>query len=627
MPASGSKILEGTDQSLSIVMVPIIGSDRVIGQIDVENYERENAYSEADIRLLQTVAGSMGVALENARLFDETQRLFKAEQARVAELQIINSIQQGLAAELNFQAIVDLVGDKLREVFNTSELAIRRWDGKSRLLHYLYCYEHGKRLTISPQPLNSYGIAEFKRLQKTRHPVVWNTKADYIKTHARVVPGTDPSKSAITIPIISREHILIDLHQENFECENAYGESEVRLLTTVAGSLGAALQNAFLFDETQRLLKETEQRNNELQIVNRVGQGLARQLEFQAIIDLVGDEIARVFPPVGRPDLHNILIVLYDFKTDLIRFPYFQNGVGERQTVAPEPLGKGLTSKIIQTRQPLVLRTADQIEGSAAVIVDDGVKELTQSWLGVPILLGDHVTGVISVQDAEPNLYNDTHVRLMSTLAANLGTAIENARLFDETQRLLKETEQRVAELAIINSVQAALAAELNIQGIYDTVGDKIREIFHNIDMGIRIYDPKTKLVYFPYVYEKSKRVTIEPIPLSEKGFGTHVLLTRETLVINENMAQEIEKYGSTSSRHADGKIRSDGAIGGGRPGTWIDPPYEYGAGARLQRSGCAPASNPGQQHERGARKCPSFQRDPTPAQGDRPARRRTGHH
>ena len=51
------------------------------------------------------------------RLFNETQRLFKAEQERVAELQIINSIQQGLAAELDFQAIVDLVGDKLREVF------------------------------------------------------------------------------------------------------------------------------------------------------------------------------------------------------------------------------------------------------------------------------------------------------------------------------------------------------------------------------------------------------------------------------------------------------------------------------------------------------------------------------
>src|SRR5512136_3505011 len=164
------------------------------------------------------------------------------------------------------------------------------------------------------------------------------------------------------------------------------------------------------------------------------------------------------------------------------------------------------------------------------MLVEDGDQTQTQSWLGVPILLGDQVTGVISVQDGEPKTYNETHVRLMSTLAANLGTAIENARLFDETQRLLKETEQRAAELAIINSVQAALAAELNIQGIYDTVGDKIREIFHNADMSIRIFDPKTMLESFPYVYENSQRLTLEPSQLGERGFSAHVYRTRETL-------------------------------------------------------------------------------------------------
>ncbi len=61
-------------------------------------------------------------ALENARLFDETQRLLKETEQRNAELAVINSIQQGLAAKLNFQAIVDLVGDKLREVFKTRDL-------------------------------------------------------------------------------------------------------------------------------------------------------------------------------------------------------------------------------------------------------------------------------------------------------------------------------------------------------------------------------------------------------------------------------------------------------------------------------------------------------------------------
>jgi hypothetical protein len=52
-----------------------------------------------------------------------------------------------------------------------------------------------------------------------------------------------------------------------------------------------------------------------------------------------------------------------------------------------------------------------------------------------------------------------------------MSVRLENARLFDETNRLLKETEQRTAELSVINSVQDGLAKEIEIQGIYELVG------------------------------------------------------------------------------------------------------------------------------------------------------------
>ncbi len=530
------------DASLSGVHVPIISGDRVLGTMTLENYERENVFGESEIRVMTTVAAALGSALENAHLFDETQRLLKETEQRNAELAIINEVQHGLAAELNFQAIVDLVGDRLRQVFTNGDIGIRWYDPQAKALHFLYEYEHGVRISIPPQQMNGDSA---NRFEERRTPLVLNDLAAMEAVGLTPIPGTDQSLSIVMIPIIGSDRLIGQIDVENYERENAYSEADVRLLQTVAGSMGVALENARLFDETQRLLKETEQRNNELLIINRVGQGLARQLEFQSIIDLVGDEVARVFPSVGAPGLHTIYIALYDGKTNLVRFPYFKSGIGGRISIEPETLGKGLTSRIIQTRQPLVLGTWEQSMEYGAVSVEDGDQAQSQSWLGVPILLGDQVTGVISVQDAEPNLYNETHVRLMSTLAANLGTAIENARLFDETQRLLKETEQRVAELAIINSVQAALAAELNIQGIYDTVGDKIREIFHNADMGIRIFDPKTRLESFPYTYENSQRLTIEPSPLGKGGFSAHVYRTRETLVINENIEQESEKHGS----------------------------------------------------------------------------------
>src|SRR5262245_61979956 len=64
------------------------------------------------------------------------------------------------------------------------------------------------------------------------------------------------------------------------------------------------------------------------------------------------------------------------------------------------------------------------------------------------------------------------------------------------------------AQLAIISSVQQALTARLSLQEIYDAVGDKIREIFHRADVGIRIYDPTTNLVQCPYYYERGERLT-----------------------------------------------------------------------------------------------------------------------
>ena len=103
--------------------------------------------------------------------------------------------------------------------------------------------------------------------------------------------------------------------------------------------------------------------------------------------------------------------------------------------------------------------------------------------------------------------FSASDVRLVQTLANSMSVALENARLFDETQRLFKESEQRAAELAIINSVQAALAAELNIQGIYDAVGDKIRDIFQQSDMSIRIFDPT---------------VATDPLPLHLRGRTAH---------------------------------------------------------------------------------------------------------
>ncbi len=193
--ALGFQVTPGTEQSLSSIGVPILGSDRALGTVVIENYEREHAFGESEVRLLTTVTASMGVALENARLFDETQRLLKETEQRAAELAVINSIQQGVAAELDFQAIVDLTGDKLREVLHTGDIGIRWFDEKQHVVHYLYEYEHGVRLTM---PSMTPSAERWRVLASRREPLVVHTAAEVAKLG--IVPGTDPSKSSMQVP-------------------------------------------------------------------------------------------------------------------------------------------------------------------------------------------------------------------------------------------------------------------------------------------------------------------------------------------------------------------------------------------------------------------------------------------
>jgi GAF domain-containing protein/CheY-like chemotaxis protein/tetratricopeptide (TPR) repeat protein len=542
----GSSLVPGTTMEKSAVYVPLVVGEEARGTIDLTNMESEHAFSDSDVRLLQTLANSMSVALENARLFDETQRLLKETEQRAAELAIINSVQEALASKLDMQAIYDLVGDKIQNMFNAQSVLISSFDHEKQVTRLDYAFENGRH--VSDNELLPFSVMT-KHLIATRQPVVINQNCDEtsLEYGLKTIEGTQVPKSLIFVPFGTGAQVNGNFSLQNFDREDAFSESDVRLLQTLAGSMGIALENARLFGETQRLLKETEQRNSELAIINETQQALASKLDVQEMVDLFGDEIMHIFPPPQeKAHTYSVYIALYEPQTNIIDFPYLIDGAGNHYKEPPTELGPGLTSAVIKSGKPLLLKTLDEQTAYGAVaFTDERVDAKSQSWLGVPIRTGERVTGVFSVQDQRKDLFTESDVRLLSTLAASLGVALENARLFTETQRLLDETEHRAAELAVINTVQASLASELNMQGIYDAVGDKIRAIFDQADIEIRTFDPLLGLAHFPYSYSRGQRVVVESYPIPERGFGGHVYRTRQTLVINENMAQEMEKYGA----------------------------------------------------------------------------------
>src|SRR6185437_7050415 len=169
-----------------------------------------------------------------------------------------------------------------------------------------------------------------------------------------------------------------------------------------------------------------------------------------------------------------------------------------------------------------------------------------RSAIFVPLLIGEKVKRYVSLQNIDrENAFSASDVRLLETLANSMSVALENARLFDETTRLLKETEQRTAELSVINSVQEGLAKELNMQAIYELVGNKLSDVMHTLDIDIRLFSPETNQVFYPYVRDQGKVIDVKPSPM--RGMSKHVYETGKTLIINEKLDEKMEELGSTT--------------------------------------------------------------------------------
>ncbi|MBI3738024.1 MAG: GAF domain-containing protein, partial [Chloroflexi bacterium] len=512
--------IAGTDESKSMVRVPIIASDHVIGTITIENFEREYGFSESDVRLLQTVASSMGVALENARLFDETQRLLKETEQRNAELSIINSIQQGLASKLDFQAIVDLVGDKLREVLVTGEIGIRWLDPETDMIHYLYEYEHGERLTIPPREANT--SVTWRQLVETRQPVVYRNYADYLAAGGAIVPGTDQSKSMATVPIIAGDQVIGSIISENYERENAYSESDVRLMQTIAASMGVALQNARLFDETSRHARESA-------ALTEVGRDISSTLNLSAVMDriashareLLNAETSAIFLPEAGGSSYRA-IVAQGANADEIKADTIQAGEGIIGVLAQQGKAEFIN---------------DTSKDARAVQIPGTEFEEEERLMVAPLLTGDKVSGMMAVWREGGEPFARADLEFLQELSLQAAIAIKNANLFDEIER-------RAAELAIINSAQEGLASKLDIQGIYDLVGEKMREIFSAETIYMAVTKPGTNLAYFPYFVSLGKRIYDEA-PVVPTGFGGHVMETRQPLLLNHVDINVMREYGS----------------------------------------------------------------------------------
>ena len=412
----------------SYLAVPMFIGDTLRGGISLQNLETEQAFSESDVQLLQTLVSSMSVALENAHLF-------KAEQERVAELAVINSVQEGLVAHLDFNAIIHLVGNRLYEIFKVSTVQINIYDPASGLLHTPYCFEEGNLHTHEARAPRALEIP----ILGTKQTIVINENLLEIARQNGIEspPAGKMPKSIVDVPLVVKGEARGYISLQDNEHEHTFTESVVRLVTTLANSMSVALENARLFDETQRLLKITEDRAAELAIINSVQAALAAELNIQGIYDAVGDKIREI---TGS---EIVMIQIWDIEKG-VRHDEYSFEKGKRFPISEHPF------------TPLEKSMIPDLQSGKTIAWNEGMEErirklshshvvvgvLPLSVVVVPLKTGktdQKAITAISLQNSREYAFSDSDVRLIETLANAMSVALQNARLFNETQRLLKD--------------------------------------------------------------------------------------------------------------------------------------------------------------------------------------------
>ena len=522
---------EGADSidQRSCLVAPLVAQNQVLGYLYADIEGAYGRFTAADRDLLGMLAAQGGVALANARWGEgleakvaertaELQASNARSEQRAAELAVINSIQQRISGSLDFQGIVNLVGDQLREVLAMGDLSIVWYDAAKDALHDLYTYEHGKRLPAHA-PYTPSADGPFRTLQRTRQPLVLGSGPD-ILAQTYLLAGTDMPHCVAFVPILDKDSVLGFIQLENHERDHAYGDAELGLLQTVAASIAGALQSAKLFKETQR-------RSRQAAALAEVGRDISATLDLDRVMqriahhakELLSADTSVIFVPQADGQSFRAIVALGQIADEILD-----------TTIVP---GTGIIGCLLQSGHAEYVNDANNDARAVQIAGTDNVAD--ERMMVAPLLAGTTVKGAMVVWRNGGLPFDDDELQFLVSLSLQATVAMENARLF-------AQAEERAAELATVNTVSQQLSSQRDVQVLVAVVGAQVREVFKADIVYLALLDPGRQTVQFPYQYGG-----VFPAQGADEGLTGVIIGSGESLLLNaERDGQTLQRGGQS---------------------------------------------------------------------------------
>ncbi len=456
----------------SLLAVPF-SSGEIVGALAVEDYEREEAFNEATLRVLNPIAAQVAVSLENARLYAELQQ-------RLSETNTLQEITRVVNSALDLRTIFERVVNELATAFRYPLVGLFTVQGGELHLEAHYGYEPDEVARFARVPFEAGIVGRCVRTGRAQFVRDVTRDPDYLPIRDRV-------RCEIAVPIVAENDVLGVLAVAS-GADAPLDENDFQLLQTLAGQVATAMVNANLFAQMVRLSEElerhVEERTRELReerdridTLYRIAVELTASLDLDRVLhralELVGEAVGADTGALFLVDPQSdYLIYRASMRFDESLPP------GGRQIQLSRH--EGLAGWVMDNRQSVVI---DNVQTDPRWVKVPGT-ETRRSLLGAPLIANEEVLGCIFFNSDTVGAFHEGHLRLVEAAANQVAASINNAELY----RLIRDQAERLGVMLRVQQTEAAKS-----QAILESVAD-----------GVMVTDQNGEIILFNAAAERT---------------------------------------------------------------------------------------------------------------------------
>jgi PAS domain S-box-containing protein len=514
----------------SMIAVPLRVHDNPIGILTLID-RTGRSYSQDEVSLVQAFADQVALALQNARLYEQTERNLK-------RIEALHEIEKAITSTLDLQSVLHVLLEKI-DIFlpfpaATTIRLLNRSTGK---------FDNTACRNIDEQEWKS----RIGRGTRTRSGQLLKTMRPVIVPNIQQEPGVSAAPfyrqhgfvSYLGVPLIAKDEVVGILGFYTTSAHD-FSQHEVDLLVTLAGQAAIAIHNAQLYEEIDRSKQQLETTNQSLANSLKQLESLYTALSpIEATVStqaLMSAIIDRLIEATGA---HAALIRIYDAsasKLPIVAHRGFSQFYLNR--VEQAPIG-GAVDWVIEHGEPII---APDIAAESRLHGKFQLQLGLRSCAILPVEVHGEVRGILHVASRNLNHYDKAQKNHLMAIARQMSIAMENRKLFDDVMASRDELSQAnnaLSEsnqmLSALHAVAAAASQSMDLGGVLKRAIEKITEIFSFEATRIHLYDGQTKLITRRASFEKKpERFTASNSFKSGEGIIGKVFESGERLIFED---------------------------------------------------------------------------------------------